>query len=158
MQDQIDWSSLLGGDRQPFDPRPALDAWRRGGGVTASKELWERLLHQGNVDTAAYAAVPELIQIVENAPTADWNAYALVASIEEARLSTQNPPLPLSWIGPYRAAWKTILTPALRDLASAEDDVAVRSIMAAIAHAKGQRLLAQFAMLTQDEQRELLRD
>lgn len=156
MQAPIDWTNLLGGNRRPFDPRPALEAWRRCEGATAAKVLWEKLLHQGDVDTAAYASVPALTEIVENAPAADWNAYAMLALIEEARHAPHNPPLPAPWIEPYRAAWSTLTKSALRDLASAGDDVTVRSILAVLAHAKGQHLIGQFALLTADEQHEML--
>lgn len=157
MSDHINWAELLGGDRRPYDPRPDLDAWRRGEGATASKALWAGLIHKGDVDTAAYAAVVELVQIIENAALADWNAYALIASIEEARLAAHNPPLPVSWIGSYQAAWSIVAKTAPRHLASAEDDIAVRSIFGALAHAKGQHALGKFALLSEDEQQELLR-
>lgn len=155
MPTQINWVELRGGDRRPYDPRPELAAWQGGQGATAAEVLWERLLHQGDVDTAAYASVPELARIIEKAALADWSAYALIASIEEARSAPHNPPLPVSWIESYQAAWSIVAKAALRHLATADDDTTVRSIFAALAHAKGQHSLGKFALLTEDEQREI---
>jgi hypothetical protein len=141
---------------QPYDPRPALEALRLGKIDFASKDLWGNLLHQGDVDTAAYASVPMLAKIIEGSAVGDWNAYALMASIEEGRLSGRNPPVPSLLRDQYFAAWAAIVKPALRDLALVEDDLGVRSILAVLAHAKGQHSLGVLALCTEDERQEML--
>ena len=152
----INWSQLLDGCRTPYDPRPALDAWRRGEGKIASRELWARLLNQRDIDTAAYASTPELVKLLHSAQVVDWNVYALIALIAEGRLAKQNPPVPADLVKPYRTAWAAVVQPALRDLAAADDDLSVRSILAVLAHAKGQHSIAILALLTEDERQELL--
>ncbi len=156
MFDSITWSELLGGRRQPYDPRPALEALRLGKIDFASKDLWENLLHQGDVDTASYASVPMLAQVIEESAVTDWNAYALMAAIEEGRLSGQNPPVPSALRDQFFAAWAAVVKPALRDLALAQDDLCVRSILAVLAHAKGQNSLGILALCTEDERQEML--
>jgi hypothetical protein len=151
----INWSQLLDGCRTPYDPRPALDSWRRGEGKIASRELWAKLLHQGDVDTAAYASTPELVKLLHLAQV-DWNVYALIACIEDGRLAKQNPPVPAGLAHSYRTAWEAVVQPALRDLAAADDDLSVRSILAVLAHAKGQHSIAKLALLTEDERQTLL--
>jgi hypothetical protein len=152
--DSIDWYELLGGMRQPYDPRPALEALRKIG--EASEALWQYLLHQGDVDTASYASVPMLAQIVEESTVGDWNAYALMAAIEEGRRSGQNPPVPRLFYDQYFEAWAAVVKPALRDLALVEDDISVRSILAVLAHAKGQHSLGVLPLCTEDERQEML--
>jgi hypothetical protein len=152
----INWHQLLDGYRKPYDPRPALEAWKSGEGNLASTDLWARLVHQGDTDSAAYASVPQLVQIIERTTAVDWNAYALLAVIEEARLARHNPPVPASLMKTYQEAWAAIVGPALRDLRAVQDDLSVRSILAVLAHSKGQHSLATLALLTEDERKQLL--
>ena len=81
------WAHLRGGYGEPYDPR---DAMRRlsDSDVSAWEELWQELHHQGDVGEASYAALPALVRVHEARGVADWNTYALAATIEEAR---QNP-------------------------------------------------------------------
>ena len=112
------WDSLSGGYRIPYDPRPALRAWERGSDDDAAwKELWNELHHQGDVGEASYAAVPHLIRIHRERGIPDWNAYALAATVEQARHSEQNPVLPAWLEAGYRRAWLDILEAGLAELA-----------------------------------------
>ncbi len=154
--DSVKWSELLGGARQLYDPRPALEALRQGNIDVASEDLWENLLHQGDVDTAGYASVPMLAQIIEESTVADWNAYGLMASIEEGRLSGRNPSVPSSLRDQYFQAWAAVVKPALRDLVFVEDENSVTCILAVLAHAKGQHSIGIFAFCTEDERQEML--
>jgi hypothetical protein len=88
----------------------------------------------------------------------DWNAYTLVASIEEARLTEGNPPVPFELSLNYERAWAALLPIAIRDLGQSNDDLVVQGAFAVVAHAKGQRSLAAFALCTEDERREMLDD
>jgi hypothetical protein len=86
----------------------------------------------------------------------DWNAYSLVASIEEGRLAEGSPSIPPAIEKDYELAWAAILPLALRDLAEATDDLLVRGALAVVAHAKGQHSLATMALCTEDERVEML--
>ena len=140
----------------PYDPRPAIAAWRAGQASDAAQELWDRLYHQGTVNSASYAAVGEIVRMMKEQAEPDWNAYSLVASIEEGRLAEGNPPLPSSLEQDYEQAWAVIFPMALRDLGAAIDDLVVRSALAVVAHAKRQHTLATIALCTEDERVEML--
>ncbi len=58
------WSTLEGGYKVIYDPRPALELLRAGGRTEeAWSELWNELHHQGDIGSASYAAVPHIIDI-----------------------------------------------------------------------------------------------
>lgn len=147
------WLSAYG---EPYDPRPAIAAWRAGQVVDGPKELWDKLYHQGTVNSASYAAVSEIVRLMQEQSDPDWNAYALIASIEEGRLRNGSPPVPTELQRDYEYAWKAILPMALRDLGQAEGDLIVRGALAVVAHAKGQHTLAAIALCTEDERTDML--
>ncbi|EGG92781.1 hypothetical protein IMCC1989_438 [gamma proteobacterium IMCC1989] len=70
--------------RVKYDPFPALSKLQLDR-QSALEELWENLYHQGDVDSASYAAVPKLVE---------YGELDLVAAIEVARNSGINPPVP----------------------------------------------------------------
>ena len=141
---------------EPYDPRPAIETWRAGDAEDAVQELWEKLYHQGTVNSASYAAVGELVRMMQEQAAPNWNAYSLIASIEEARLNEDNPPIPSELERDYSHAWAAILPMALRDLGQARDDLLVRSALAVVAHSKGQHTLGTLALCTEDERAEML--
>jgi hypothetical protein len=147
------WLSAYG---EPYDPRPAIDAWRAGQAEDAAQELWDKLYHQGTVNSASYAAVGEIVLMMQEQAEPDWNAYSLVASIEDGRLAQGNPPVPSELEQDYENAWAAILPIALRHLGEAQDDLVVRGALAVVAHAKGQHTLATIALCTEDERVEML--
>lgn len=136
----------------PFEPFPLIESWSE----DSVQGLWNNLYHQGTVNTASYAAVGAIVRLMQQSKMSDWNAYALVASIEEARLQGGGPPLPLALAADYDGAWRTVLSLALRDLSTVDDDNAVRCALAVVALAKGQRTLATIALCTEDERVEML--
>ena len=156
MSSSEQWSSLTGSDGLPYDPRPAIDAIETGNADAAYAELGERLHHQGDLGTASYGALPELARAVDRASTADWRAYALAATIEEERHREDNPPVPQWLLEPYQTALNSFAESALKHLPDASQDEAVRSILAVLAHAKGQRTLGAIALWTEDERQEAL--
>jgi len=56
------WLSAYG---RPYDPRPALKAWRAGQIDDATQELWQNLYHQGSINSASYAAVGEIVRLMQ---------------------------------------------------------------------------------------------
>ena len=155
--DDIDWAALRGGYRVPYDPRKALLGLENGDPAAAWQELWAELYHQGDVGEASYAAVPYMVRIHETRRLADWNTYALVATIEEARLDRRNPELPAYLKPGYDAAWKRLVKIGIGHLADAEEAILVSSILGLIAFGKKQISLGQFVTgFTEDERKELL--
>ena len=149
------WIGLQGAFRRPYDVRPALG--RLAAGETdVWDELWEELHHQGDVGEASYAAIPQLVGWHIANPSRDWNIYALAVTIEQARRSIDNPPLPPWLLDPYEAAWRDLATRAISDLVAAEDEDLVSSIFAVLALSKGKMGLARMAMLTEDERKSML--
>jgi hypothetical protein len=152
------WASMdewLNADGRPYDPRPALAAWQDGD-ASAGRELFEQLYHQGTVNSASYAAVDGIVSFIGGAVPPDWNAYTLLASIEEGRLAPLNPAVPPELAARYRDAWRAVLPKALADLAGATDDQTIRSIFAVVALAKGQHSIAAIMLCTEDERLEML--
>jgi hypothetical protein len=89
------------------------------------------------VGDASYAAVPHLVRIAATFANRDWNLYGLVSTIEIERHRKSNPPLP-EWIADsYHAAWQQLLSIALRDLRDVNDNETLRSVLGAVALAKG---------------------
>jgi hypothetical protein len=153
--DEADWRRLTGGYRQPYDPRGAIKRLADGDS-SAWDELWEELHHQGDVGEASYAALIDLVHVHSERGVADWNTYAIAATIEEARRNGRNPPVP-GWLAAgYEEAWRQLVLLGLRDFPNATERELVDSIIAVLAIAKDRRTLASFAMLTEDEKAEML--
>ncbi len=135
----------MGGYKVPFDPRPALlKLENQQDTVTAWKELWEELHHQGDVGDASYAAVPELVRIHRTVSAADWNLYAMVAIIELSRTESQNPEVP-DWLhADYHLSIQELGQMGTKAILSAEDSETKRAILSVIAIAKGLRTHGKF--------------
>lgn len=85
--------------RLEYDPFPILERLHTDKS-NAICELWENLYHQGDVGTASYASVSKLIETGE---------LSLVAAIEVARNSQQNPALPVELETSYFQSLKKVL-------------------------------------------------
>lgn len=120
------------------------------------KELWNELHHQGDVGEASYAAVPHIVRIYARRGVPDWNAYALVAVIEEARNNGRNPALPSFLQGAYVEALRQLGELGLRELAAADDPDLICSIIAVISIWKHQPILSRIALLDETERLEML--
>lgn len=156
MRETSDWARLTDADGKPYDPRPALDAIANGDGERGYDQLWQRAHHQGDLGTAAYAVVPELVRLMSNAPEPDWRAYGLIGTIEECRRTIGNPPIPGWLASSYETSMREVVQSALEHLRDAHGDPEVRSLLAVLAHAKGQRTIAAIALWTEDERQEAL--
>jgi hypothetical protein len=137
------WQKYLGGYRVPYDASGVLRTLFANG---PSEELWEafwtELHHQGDVHQASYAAVPWLVEFVRRSPKIDWNAMALIATIELEREQHGNPRVAEELAKDYFSAIESL--PAI--LGTHPDkqwsELVVRSAVACIALARGQRRLA----------------
>jgi hypothetical protein len=152
----VNETKWLDADGVPFDPRSTIESWAAGDNQEAPAELWQRLYHQGTVGTASYAATPMLVRLIAALAAPDWNAYALMASIEESRSGATSIALPDELQHAYRQAWQDVVPLASDHLRLASDDLLVRSLIAVLAHAKQQHTLAAIALCTEDERQEML--
>lgn len=156
MDETGNWSRLTDANGDAYHPRPALAAIASGSADEGYDELWQRAHHQGDLGTAAYAVVPELVRLMSDAPEPDWRAYALIATIEERRNRDRNPPVPEWLASAYETAMRQVVQSALTHLRGTEEDTEVRSLLAVLAHAKRQPTIGAIALWTEDERREAL--
>lgn len=148
--DDPKWKQLHGGYRIPYDASDAFRRLEQGGDVW--NEVWENLHHQGDVGEASYAAVPHLVRITSKSPQRDWNPFSLISTIEIERHRKSNPPLPGWLVDDYKIAWSDLLHVAINGLRKANDPLAIRPILGAIALAKGElKLGAMISFLDESE-------
>lgn len=145
------WQQLHGGYRVPYDASVALRSMQDG--VDVWDELWQELHHQGDVDIASYASVPQLVQIASSTIARDWNFYGLLATIEIARYRKGNPAMPAWLKADYDGAWAQAFALALVDLDSKNDSPTTTAILGVLALAKGELKLG--AMLSGLDESEL---
>jgi len=135
--DDIRWTTMHGGYKMPFDPRPLFERLEAGIDTEAVwSELWNELHHQGDVDEASYASVPHLVRIYRKRTTAEWNTYAIVAIIELARARGSNPDVP-EWLAKdYFAAIAELAGLGATEVLTTDDTERVRAMLGVIAIAK----------------------
>ncbi|TMB96068.1 MAG: hypothetical protein E6J40_10665 [Chloroflexi bacterium] len=141
------WSGLADVYGRPYDPGAALN--RLGLSISdpaAWEDLWSHLYHQGGVGEIAYAVVPALVRVYQFSRALEWNAYALVATVDLARDADGNPPLPDRIAPEYSLAISALANLGRRQIESAASLTEVRSILAILALHKGARLQAHFLL------------
>jgi len=146
------WLELHGAYRIPFDPRDAFSQLEAGHSSEAWDTLWQELHHQGAVDLASYAAVPQLVRIHRERQLGAWQTYALVTTIDLASREPRNPPVP-EWLQhEYRRALGELAQLGLEELSGAEDVTYISSILACLALWKDARTYARLMSLFSDEE------
>jgi hypothetical protein len=151
--DDPDWATMKGGYRVPYDPRPVLRRLEAGTDTAqAWDELWNELHHQGDVGEATYAAVPHLVRVHVARGVPDWNTYAIVACIDEARRDGRNPALPPHLQQAYESALEQLGKIGLRELRDATDPILVRPIIAVVAMWKRRFALGALAFNYDDDE------
>jgi hypothetical protein len=145
------WTSLEGGYRVPYDPRPAVDRLRTTpDDARAWQELWENLHHQGDLGVASYAAVVALARLRESTVLRSDQLFGLVSTIEVERHRRTNPPVPDWLMADYADAWRILLECALGEVKSSTDPQVLQSALAVVGLAKG--LIAVGALLWYHDQ------
>ncbi len=139
------WTTMTGGYRLPFDPRPLLSRLETEHDTESVwRELWDELHHQGDVGDASFAAVPHLVRIHCKRGLPDWNTYAIVAAIELARNEGTNPDVP-NWIEKdYFHAIQELAEIGIHQISQTRDPEVVRAILSIIAIEKGLRIHGKF--------------
>lgn len=156
--DDSKWLTLEAGYHVPVDLRPLLQRLETGSDPDSAWDaLWGELHHQGDVGPGSYVAVPHLVRIHRVRNVADWNIYALIATIELARDSAHNPDVPEWARADYDAALSELGEIGREELPYATSPEAVRSILGILAIIYGVRVYGRvLAELTEDEVAELL--
>jgi hypothetical protein len=139
------WTSMTGGYKTPFDPRPLLKRLGTGSDTTEVwKELWDELHHQGDVGDASFAAVPFLVRNHRERSGGAWNTYAIVAIIELARKEGKNPDVP-QWIADdYFRAIRKLAEIGSTEILQAQTSEDVRAMLSVIAIERGLRTHGRF--------------
>src|SRR5262249_26034004 len=147
------WPGLAGGYRTPFDPRPVFARLEANTDTkSAWHELWENLHHQGDVGEASYAAVPQLVRIYRERGTIDWHTYAIVAVIELARTSGNNPEV-REWLKEdYFKAIRELAEIGAAEVLRAKSPEESLSILSILAISVGARTHARFLLNYTDEE------
>lgn len=142
----------------PFDPRPLI---RQLEASPEDDQLWSRLIeelyHQGDVDTASYAAISLLAHMFVAKKVYPWQLFALTCFIELARLDGDNPNIP-EWIrGSYIEAIEALSLASLVEMAGEVSALQVRGMLGVLALWKGLPLYAKALIdFSEEELKELL--
>ncbi len=100
--------------------------------------LWSSLCHQGDVYTASYAAVPQIVQIASQAKgPIDFAFFQLPAAIEVARQKGRGPDIPDAYVDDYLRAITQLVENVSLHRNQAWDQPMLLSAAAALAVAKG---------------------
>lgn len=106
--------------------------------------LWSALCHQGDVYSASYAAVPEIVRLMDASPDrVHWSVLLLVTSIEIARNKGGASQLPADLADDYRSALTRIPSIVAAMGGQTWDELLARAAAAAIVAAKGHASLAE---------------
>lgn len=142
--DDPHWQAYKGGYRVPYDASPALRGLLADGPEEKLwEEFWTELHHQGDVHQASYAAVPWLVEFVRRSSKIDWNALALIATIELEREQNGNPKVAKELAAGYFAAIRSL--PAVLGNHADEQwsELVIQAAAACIALSRGQRWFAR---------------
>src|SRR5450432_1042387 len=146
LQDRA-WELLDGGYRIPYDASKPLK--KLNGAITQKEqqelfiELWENLHHQGDVGLASYLAVPHLIDICIENKSLNWNFIGLCVTIENCRISGENPEIPSQFVDHYLGSLSKFEKYLLLNLKNINDRDAFRLTLALFAGANGQPKLSK---------------
>jgi len=134
-------------------------SWFAAAEQTSAPPEWTKMIdalcHQGDIFTGSYAAVPHIVEYIADAG-GDWQPYALIASIEEARQLGKGPAIPSELEDSYHGAIASAFKHALEAFPQASNPLLIRSFIALLSLGKGQVSIATFALLGEDEQTDLL--
>jgi hypothetical protein len=113
--------------------------------------LWSSLCHQGDVYTASYAAVPDLVQIAcETNEPIDFSFFQLPTAIEVARLRGRGPKIPPAYADNYHRAIARLVDAVNLHRNEPWSQPMMLSASAALAIAKGHVDIAE-ALLNLDD-------
>jgi hypothetical protein len=94
------WDTLKSGYRIVYNAAQPLQKFEED--LIALEELSQEFLnelhHQGDVDTASYAVVPQLVRICIHKNLMDKNVFGLVVCIEDCRINGKNNPALPEWV------------------------------------------------------------
>ena len=159
--DNAIWHNLTGGYKISYNASLPL---KRLAASSSQKELnsiftelWENLHHQGDVGTASYLAVTQLVSICISKKSLDWNFIGLCVLIENCRLEDHNPEVPKEFQDDYFEALTQFQTYLLQNFKNITDQTSLRLSLALFATINGQPSLGKaIEILDEDLLKEFL--
>jgi hypothetical protein len=148
------WNTFIGGYRTPYNASARLQELESGSDNTDEiwEEFWNELHHQGDVDIASYAVVPQLVRISIARNLLDWNVFALVATIEECRVFGENPKLPQWLEDDYNSAIKELAEFGAKHFSENWPKELTQPFLAVAAFAKGLSKTARLLITFSDDE------
>jgi hypothetical protein len=123
------WAELRNGYRVTYDARPLVRRFATGNDLdNCWDEIWDKLHHQGDVDTASYAALPHLIRM-SGAQKRDWNIYSYATTISLEAGREQNPAIPNFMEPGFGETMGELFELAIADLRLGVSPIMVRCIL-----------------------------
>jgi hypothetical protein len=149
------WNTLTGGYKFPYNaslPLKRLAAASRQSDFEAIlDDLWENLHHQGDVGTASYLAIPQLVSICISKKSLHWKFIGLCVMIENCRLEKHNPEVPTEFQDEYLDALAELERYLLQNLKSITDQTSLRLSLALFATINGQPGLGKAIEIMDDD-------
>ena len=114
-------------------------------------ELWSALCHQGDVYPASFAAIPHVVEALALQPArASYQFFLLPATVEVAR-NRRNTPIPAHLETAYFASLRRLCLVSAQALSRQWDNTLCRSVLAALAAAKGHIGIAELLIEVDEE-------
>ena len=151
------YKELKGGYKIPYDLTIPLAKLNQKDDLNIWDELWENLIHQGDIGEASLVAVPYIINISIKNRFFHYHPFALATCIELARDDNENVGLP-SWIKEdYERSLKELIKYGLSKIGEDWDNEILKSILALVAIIKNNRDLARLIFeVDHGEEKQLL--
>lgn len=123
------WSELVDGCRETYDARPLLQCLAKNNDAGLCwKQIWDRLHHQGDVDSASYAVLPYLVINARDGQR-DWNLYGFAATVIAQAGRQGNPAVPGFLEQGMREAEIELFEMAVADMRAGVAQLSLRTIL-----------------------------
>ncbi|MBC7948679.1 MAG: hypothetical protein H7Y42_12400 [Chitinophagaceae bacterium] len=140
--DSPSWRSLYGGNKIPYNASLPLkklrDAVKPEEVSVILDALKENLHHNGDVGTASYAAIPQLVAICITKRSFDSRYIGLCLLIELCRIEKHNPEVPEDLQGSYFDSLSQLERYLLLNFKNITDQTSLRLTLALLATLNGQ--------------------
>lgn len=148
------WKNLTGGYQVPYDASTALKkletALDEKDEELIWEELWQELYHQGDIGTASFLAIPQLIRIYKLKNRANYQVFGFITAVELARINGSLN-IPTEFREEYEKAINQLpeLINHVKD--SAWDSVLAASVLSAMAIWKRKYKMAELISELEDD-------
>jgi len=141
------WQQLTGGYKHLYDASVILKRLASTNHQSEEsviwEEIWNELHHQGDLGTASYLAIPQIVAIAKSKGIIDSNTFSFIAVVEIERHRETNPDIPPEYTKEYHDALNEL--PDLVKLIQGEswDGNLASNVLRALAAANSQIKMAE---------------